>query len=167
MSDGTANIPPSDDTPNIPPEIPPPMEYPPPDLSLQGYPPLTDADREALTRALSVARRESEQQRHQIDRMLMKEGFGRAAAFSSYCCQDAALQLKPWEKPICWLRASDPDALVRQLGKGPDQHDQSGLRRAALILRRLHKLGLSRFEPDPLGAIERAEVKLKKPRGTN
>jgi hypothetical protein len=139
------------------------LEYPPSDLSLPGYPPLSAADREALTRSLMLARREDVITREQIDTALIEKGYASAAKYGCYCRQDRALQLKPWETPICWIRTAeaDLDALIKSLPKGPDQ---CGYRRAALLLRRLLRHGLSRFEPDPLNAIERAEAEAKKRR---
>jgi hypothetical protein len=135
------------------------MDYPPLTATMRAYPPLTAADHEALARSIALARAASEQQRAQIDRMLIDEGFWRAARFSSYACQDSRLELKPWEIPVCWLRDADPDTLLQSL-KGK-RSDQNGHRRAALLLKKLLENNLSRFEPDPLGALERVEAKAK------
>jgi hypothetical protein len=152
--DGTPNIPPSDSAPNIPPVDSPP-------LTLRGYPPLTEADLEALTRALATARR-MEEKRAVIERELAKEGFLEAASTAAYVCQNRALELKPWEWPVCWLKTANPDALLLGLKQArPDGKDLNGQRRATLLLRKLLRLGLSRFEPDPLQAIEKAEAKAK------
>jgi hypothetical protein len=127
--------------------------------TMREYPPLTDVDREALVRSIRLARAQNPQQCNQIDAMLIDEGFWRAARFASYCCQDTKLELKCWETSVCWLRDRDPNALLRSL-KGK-RSDQNGHRRAARLLRRLLKNGLSRFEPDPLAALERVEAKAK------
>jgi hypothetical protein len=53
---------------------------------------LTQSDREALQRALAMARAESEQERAHIDRELAEQGWQHAA--ETYHCQDSALRLK-------------------------------------------------------------------------
>jgi hypothetical protein len=50
------------------------------------------------------------------------------------------------------LNANDPDGALRQ-----PYGDARGAREAAEILKKLLALGLSKFEPDPLGAIAAAE----------
>jgi hypothetical protein len=157
MSDGAPNIPPSDGTPNIPqPEIPP-MTYPPLTKKILRYPPLTAADLSALGRAIPIARQKDEQTRRQIDRSLAEDGFWEAATTAAYVCQNKSLVLKPWEIPPVWIRNNidELDALIKEPRTRPN--DQDGYLRAALLVRHLHKLGLSRFEPNPLAAIEKAE----------
>lgn len=111
---------------------------------------LSRVDREALTRAIELARAESAAQRQQIDEMLKSDGWRRSARFASYACQDAALNLRPWQTPPCWIR-DDPDRLLAAQTADPDH------RRAALLTQRLFDAGLSRYEPDPINAIARAE----------
>jgi hypothetical protein len=110
---------------------------------------LSDVDREALERALELARAESPTQCKQIDGMLAKDGWDRTAEFAAYCCQDGRLKLRPWETPPCWIRG-DPEAYL--VGTG---HDYRGLRQAALLLKRLLAAGLSKYEPDPETALGR------------
>jgi len=118
--------------------------------SLDGAP-LSAVDREALERALDMARQESPAQRDQIDRMLREDGWGRTAEFAAYCCQDHHLKLKPWEMPPCWVRG-DPDAI---LAAPAANHDYRGHRQATLLLKRLLAAGLSKYEPDPEAALKR------------
>jgi hypothetical protein len=61
--------------------------------------------------------------------------------------------LQPWQDPPC---IASLDNLTKPHG------DQRGERESAEWLRRLLDAGLSRFEPDPLAAIERVEAKPSK-----
>jgi hypothetical protein len=118
---------------------------------------LSDVDREALERALDMVRQESPAQRKQIDDMVVERGWDKAAGFAVYCCQDNRLKLAPWQMPPCWIRGN-LDAL---LAAPVADHDYRGQRQAALLLRRLLAAGLSKYEPDPLVALARAEGKVK------
>ncbi len=62
---------------------------------------LSKVDREALQRALAMARAESEQERAHIDRVLAEEGWREAAETAAYHLQDRALKLRPWQPPPC------------------------------------------------------------------
>jgi hypothetical protein len=124
--------------------------------SLDGTP-LSDVDREALERAIDMARRESPAQRKQIDDMLAKDGWDETARFAAYACQDGNLKLAPWQMPPCWIRGN-LDALLAAPVTG---HDHRGQRQAALLLKRLLAAGLSKYEPDPEAALAKAERKAK------
>jgi hypothetical protein len=103
-------------------------------------------DRDALTRALAIARAESEQERERLDEMVRSRGWQEAAEFAAYCCQDRNLRLRPWEAPPCHSH----DVMM------PD--DSYGNRPDELALRqRLRRAKLSIWEPDVLNALERAE----------
>jgi hypothetical protein len=58
--------------------------------------------------------------------------------------------LKPWQSPPCWI-----DDLEGALAAGDDGilGDYAG----ATLLRRMLDWGLSRFEPDPVAALKRAQ----------
>jgi hypothetical protein len=58
------------------------------------------------------------------------------------------LHLKPWQPPPCWAEFDDEDNKA-----GPI----SGRRAAAELLQRMLALGIGRWHPDPLAAIEAAE----------
>ena len=91
--------------------------------------------------------------REQIERKLTEQGLEEAGQTAAYHCQDTALKLKPWMTPPCWLRtARDVKAALREAL--PDAH---GNRRAGELVERLLAAGLSRYEPDPVDALERAE----------
>jgi hypothetical protein len=108
-------------------------------------------DREALARALKLAQAESEQEREHFDCMLIEKGWRWAAETAAYVRQSAALKLRPWQPPPCWIRDLEGD-----LAAGDD--GISGRYAAAKLTRRLLAAGLSRFEPDPIAALEAAEA---------
>ena len=87
----------------------------------------------------------------QIDNKLKADSRDRVGIFAASCAQARALKADPWE--TLPMRARLPD----DLAKPPD--DPRGERKAAELLRRLLSLGLSWFEPDPIGALERVEAK--------
>jgi hypothetical protein len=90
---------------------------------------LSDADREALERSLTVARSESAARSKQLDAMLRDEPWAQVARFASYASQ---------------TRLKMPD-------------DARHVPGAARLLKRLLDAELSRYEPDPLRAL-RAEL---------
>jgi hypothetical protein len=91
-------------------------------------------DREALKRALVLARAESPGRARQIADKLKTEPWQDVAEFAAYGCQIRNLGLKPWQDPPMY-------AEIR-----PDQD-------ALAILVKLLGAGLSRFEPDPVAAL--------------
>ena len=94
---------------------------------------LTPVDRDALRRCVAQAMQDGDRA-GQITEMLMERQWADVAKFCSYCCQAAVLELRTWEHPPCWGSSPDADALID----------------------RLRQAGVSRFEPDPLGALKRA-----------
>src|SRR5262245_44503033 len=114
---------------------------------------MTDVDHDAFARAMALAREEGPSRAKHIDHWLREGGFERAGRYASYCCQGAALRLQPWQPPPCWM--DGPTDIEDHLAAGDD--GTMGRYYAAGIARRLFDLGLSIYEPDPLGAIERAE----------
>jgi hypothetical protein len=108
--------------------------------------PLSPVDQDALKRALEIVRSKSPDDREQIDCKLATEAWEDVAAFASYSAQCDALGLKPWQAPPCWI-----DDVVGTINAGND--GTLGDYQAARLLRRLLDAGLSRFEPDPLGAL--------------
>src|SRR5262245_6861821 len=111
---------------------------------------LSRIDREALTRALKMARAESRQEREHIDRVLAEQGWQWAAQTAAYHCQDSRLHLQPWQPTPCWIRDLEGDLAAGNDGIG-------GRYAAALLTQRLLRAGLSRFEPDPVAALAQAE----------
>ena len=104
-------------------------------------------DRDALRRAIELARAESPETRQQIDAKLKTEPWEEIAGFAAYSCQCTRLRLKPWEAPP----VHSDDEVTR-----PDRY---GSRPQEVALRqRMIKLGVSVYEPDPIPAIEAAEA---------
>jgi hypothetical protein len=110
-----------------------------------------DIDEEALERAIVLAREESPGRARQIDNMVERDWWG-AARFASYCSQCNSLHLPPWQSPPCWIGLGEIEGVI---ARGDD--GASGRFQAAVLLRRLLQARLSRYEPDPLGALERAK----------
>jgi hypothetical protein len=107
---------------------------------------LSEIDREALTRALELARSESERERARLDSIEQEKGWHEAATRAVYGLQCRSLGLKPWQAPPMEAR----DAVNPAGGYGRT-------RKEVMLRRRLLAAGLSKFEPDPLGALERVE----------
>jgi hypothetical protein len=116
---------------------------------------LSRIDREAMARAIAQLRRRGGEDARQIERMLQDRPWREVGAFASYSCQDKALHLKPWQTPPCWLRSAG--AIRAALATPPP--DLGHERAAGELVRRLLAVGLSRYEPDVPGALERAEAK--------
>ena len=107
----------------------------------------TEIDRDALTRALAMCRAENPGRAAQIDSMLTDRPWKEVASFAANCSQTRSLDLMPWQSPPC---IASLDHLEEPLG------DARGLRESAELLRRLLDAGLSKYEPDPLAALEQA-----------
>jgi hypothetical protein len=98
---------------------------------------MTKADRDALKLAIEMIRAAGGTQAAQIEDKIKDQGWIEAGKFASYCCQFTNLSLKPWETPVC---CAEPD------GDDP----------ASLLLRRLRRVGVSRWHPHPLQALSAA-----------
>jgi hypothetical protein len=96
---------------------------------------LTDTDREAMTRAIAAARRESPTRAKQIDAMLRNEPWEDVGRFAAFSAQIESLHLMPWESTLVYANSPEAHALFR----------------------RLKAAGLSKYEPDPLAAIAEVE----------
>lgn len=101
-------------------------------------------DRDALERAMQIAQRDP-LRAAQLQSKLKDEPWIEVAEFASYSCQIHALNLKPWESPPCHADEDDPDP-----------QDKA----AQYLLRQMLAAGVSRFDPDPLAALEHAKRKL-------
>ena len=111
---------------------------------------LSAVDREAMARAIEILRREPARD-NQLDYKLKHESFEAVGGFAAYSCQCNALSLKPWQvAPASVASAAD----IAAWSGGDDIH---GWRAAALLALRLQSVGLSKYEPDPLSALERVE----------
>jgi hypothetical protein len=87
---------------------------------------------------MAVARQDPSQAR-QLDAKLAGETWLEVAAFAAHACQCRALHLKPWETPPCSVADMDDDA------GAPGR-----------LLHRMLAVGLSKYEPDPLAALDHA-----------
>ena len=90
--------------------------------------------------------------REQVDSML-EEDWWHGATFASYHRQCENLHLKVWESPPCCFDEDNIDA---------DADDIRGGEPALQLLQEMLDLGISRWHPDPLAAIEAAQRKLRK-----
>jgi hypothetical protein len=113
---------------------------------------LTAVDREALELAIELDLTCGDAApREQVGAKLREESWLEVALFCAYGQQCKNLKLEPWQPPPCWAEIDDDDG-----NDGPIM----GRRAAASLLRRMLAPGISRYHPDPLGAL----AKLKKAR---
>jgi hypothetical protein len=102
-------------------------------------------DLEAMRRAIEMLRGDVEL-RDSVAAMLQNQSEEEVGLFASTILQLRALRLRPWEAtPAESFNVADPSD---HFGARPNE---------VALLRRMLALGLSRYEPDPLKAIERAE----------
>ena len=112
---------------------------------------LSAVDRDALERAIQTRRAsKSPAVREQVEQKLADEPWFDVATFAAYGCQCDALHLKPWQSPPVWITD-----LVADLNAGDD--GVLGRYQGARLLRRMLDAGISRYEPDPLGALKQAK----------
>jgi hypothetical protein len=104
---------------------------------------LTRIDRDALERALELARAESVQERDRFDALETRYGWQEAASRASYSRQVKTLKLRPWQCPPCDCRSDET---------GPGYGHSRG---EVLLRRRMLKAKISLFEPDPIAALEK------------
>ena len=95
-------------------------------------------DRDALRRAMSIARQEIGRP-EELDAKLKDEPWAEVAAFAAHVCQIRSLHLRPWEKPPTSTDVDDA---------GPPGE----------LLRRTFAAGLSKYEPDPIAALDRRSM---------
>ena len=116
---------------------------------------LSRADRDAMERAIEMVRGRGAARCEQINDMLRTDGFQSVGTFAASSCQCDSLRLKPWQTAPLWV--GDLDAALRQPFGG-----QRGTREAAELLKKLLDNGLSKYEPDPLAALDEAKAKRAK-----
>ena len=109
-------------------------------------------DLDALELAIAQTLAEDDGRREQVDSML-EEDWWHGATFAAYHRQTDSLQLKPWESPPCCCDEDDID---------DDADDIHGNKPALKLLQEMLDLGISRWHPDPLAAIEAAKRKHRK-----
>jgi len=109
-------------------------------------------DRDALARCIETMRNSANPaDREQIEDKLKAEPWIEAAELAAYSWQFDALRLKPWQSPPCWVDPRDIKATLSAGDHGVGRHYAT-----AKLLQRLLAAGLSRYEPDPIAALERA-----------
>jgi hypothetical protein len=106
-------------------------------------------DQRALKRAFVAAQSESTEERMRLDEIVRTRGWLAAARDAAYTCQVRNLKPRPWQRPPCEIA---PDAQVSYPPSYGHSPAEIGL------MRRMLALGVSRFEPDPAAALERAEA---------
>jgi hypothetical protein len=111
---------------------------------------LTETDRAALTLAIERARAQDAGLAQQIDLILADTDWREVGMFAAACCQRQALGLKPWQIPPCRIRDPEHPDRSRERRRG----EIDGRYDAARLLRQMYDLGISRWHPDPLAAIE-------------
>jgi hypothetical protein len=90
---------------------------------------MTRNDRTALKLAMEIAQRDPLRAK-QLQAKLEDESWDEVAQFASYCCQNRALNLLPWQEPPCWgdTERCDPDAkklLQKMLAAGVSRFTRS------------------------------------------
>jgi len=106
-------------------------------------------DRDALTRAIAMARLESPARSRQIDDKLATEPWEQVARWCAYCCQCDTLRLRIHQSPPCWVHdikttlAAGDDGIIADYA-------------AARLLQRMLAAGISKYEPDPPAALAKA-----------
>jgi hypothetical protein len=113
-------------------------------MKMDGHADLDDVDRAALERAMEIAKRDLLRAEQLEGKLLQGDPWAEVAEFAAYSCQIHALSLKPWQSPPCHADEDDPDEQDKKA-----QH----------LLRKMLAAGVSRFDPDPLAALERARRK--------
>jgi hypothetical protein len=108
---------------------------------------MNDVDRAACERAIEIARADPDS-RMLIEALLARgDSFEEVGQTAAYHCQCASLHLRPWQPPPMYAtpRLDGPDDGIM------------GRHAADVLLCHLFAAGLSKYEPDPLKAIEQAE----------
>jgi hypothetical protein len=111
---------------------------------------MTPNDRAALKLAMDVCR-----QRWQGDSPTGWGSWEDNAKVAASCMQASNLHLPPWQiSPAKIINPDDPDEGLREDQPG---NATDGRHEAAVLLKRMLALGVSRWHPDPMRAIEEAE----------
>ena len=103
---------------------------------------MTKTDQDALELAMKLIRN-NPRRAGQIDSKLKDEPWDKVAKFAAHVLQFETLHLKPWHETPAFVDEDDPPESDRE---------------AAQLCRRMLALGISRYHPDPLGAVEAAEA---------
>jgi hypothetical protein len=117
---------------------------------------MTRADIRALKACMEIAKRDPMRE-HQLESMRKddKRPWEERALFACSCVQSETMALRPWETAPCDA-VDEPHPTIARL-----DGQMREWRKAHAVVERLLKLDLSPYEPDPLGAIRRAEEALR------
>jgi hypothetical protein len=105
-------------------------------------------DLAALELAISLTLAEKDEGRVEQVTHMLEEDWWHGATFAAYHRQTNSLHLKLWERPPC---CCDEDKII-----AADADDIHGDRPALVLLQQMLDLGISRWHPDPVAAIEAA-----------
>ena len=105
---------------------------------------MTRNDKAALTQCMEIARRNPRRAEHLQAKLDSGQPWEEVASFAAFGMQIEALDLMPWQAPPC---IADED------------HDDPHQPEAVKLLRRMLAAGVSRYDPDPMGAFERVKTK--------
>jgi hypothetical protein len=116
---------------------------------------LSENDRAAMKLALERVKKIAVYGKTAHD-LLRTSSFEKAGNYASFWCQMYALHLRPWQTPPCRVFdydfEPDGDKIPQQIRcrYEPGEVD---------LLRRMLALGISKYHPDPMAAIEAATKK--------
>jgi hypothetical protein len=105
----------------------------------------------ALNLAMEQKKREPNRA-EQLASKLADESWIEVAQFASYHCQMEKLHLDPADSPPCWI--DDPDAVLAGKNDNGWCYESN---EAAQLLKRMLACGVSKYHPDPIEAIKKAE----------
>jgi hypothetical protein len=114
---------------------------------------VTANDEAALRLAVELARQQDRGRREQIDSMLQDRPWQAVAEFCAYVCQTHLMDLRPWEVAPCSVSSVEVGLL------SPPADDPRRRHAAAVLVQKMQTLGISKWHPDPVGAIAEAEAK--------
>lgn len=101
---------------------------------------IDELDRDALQRCMDIAMRDPDRAEQLKSKLDDGEDWADVADFAAYYVQSRNLHLKPWQEPPSCADEDDPNERDKQAQK---------------LLHKMLKAGLSRFEPDPRGALKK------------
>jgi hypothetical protein len=117
---------------------------------------LSQVDHDALERCIeTIVARGDPGARQQIERMLAERPWMEVATFAAYGAQMRSLRLKLWQSPPCWIAIDDIENIIAAGDDGV-----LGNYRGARLLQRMLAAGLSKYEPNPVAALEGVEHKV-------
>lgn len=114
---------------------------------------MTKSDLKALELSLQLTLADPYRAK-QVEAMLQERDRIRVAEHCSFARQVETLKLQPWQSPPVWI--DDPDEVLADTSA--EDHERA----AARLLKKMLALGISKFHPDPLAAIDAACEKIRR-----